>query len=110
MLIRLWYHSILSLEHKGRVFSFIFFFSMDEMMMKKEGEACGPGGCGGGHCGSGCRCPHHKVPSLLVTLFGLLFLLKALGAVSMELVDLLWPILVLLLGLTKLTSGKCKCY
>lgn len=78
---------------------------MDEMMKKEGGQTCGSGGCGSG----GCKCMHHKAPSILVVLFGLLFLLKALGYVSMATVDIAWPILVLLLGLMKLTSGKCKC-
>jgi hypothetical protein len=86
---------------------FYFFNSMDEMMMKKEGgQMCGPGGCGPG---GGCKCPHHKFPAILIVLFGLLFLLKALGYASAATADLAWPILVLLLGLLKLTAGKCKC-
>lgn len=83
---------------------------MDEMM--KEGKACGSGGCGGGSCGGSCgacKCIHHKLPSILITLFGLLFLLKAFDSVSVATVDIVWPILVVVGGLTKLSGGKCKC-
>lgn len=52
---------------------------------------------------------HHKMVPLMATLFGLLFLGKALGWVSMETTDWVWPILVLVGGLTKLCSGRCKC-
>jgi hypothetical protein len=75
---------------------------MDEMM-KKEGEHM----CGG--CGSGCKCPHHMMPALLVILFGLLFLLKDLGMIGASTVNFLWPILVIALGAMKLTGKKCKC-
>lgn len=76
------------------------------MMKKDGGKMCGPDGCGS--CGS-CKCPHHMIPSVLVALFGLLFLLKTLGVLGAETVDILWPILVLLLGLMKMGGRKCKC-
>jgi len=71
----------------------------------KEGGCCGGGSCGMG----GCRCMHHKVPALMVTLFGLLFLGKALNWVTAETVNWAWPVLVLIVGLTKLCRGMCKC-
>ncbi|GEM_PF-509538 len=80
--------------------------------MHEEGKKCGDcgqGGCGCGSGGSGCRCPHHKVVGVLVVLFGLLFLLGAYGVVGERTVSVGWPLLVLLGGLMKLTSGKCKC-
>ncbi len=86
---------------------------MDQMTHKEGDACCGSGMCGSSGCGTGgkncCKCMHHKVPSLLVVLFGLLFLLKAWDMVSMGFVDVAWPVLVILLGLMKLTSGKCKC-
>lgn len=58
-----------------------------------------------------CGCPHHKVPASLIVLFGLLFLLGALDIVGARLVELGWPVLVILAGLMKLGErmGWCKC-
>lgn len=63
-----------------------------------------------GSMGSGmCKCPHHKTTPVLIVLFGLLFLLGALDVFTSEFVAVTWPILVILGGLSKLTSGMCKC-
>ena len=62
---------------------------------------------GGG--GMKCPCPHHGVFPALVILFGLLFLGGNLSWWGMGLVDLGWPILVILAGLMKLSSRMCKC-
>ena len=56
-----------------------------------------------------CGCPHHKVVPGLVILFGLLFLLGAYEVVTMRLVQIGWPILVILAGLMKMSQGNCKC-
>jgi len=58
-----------------------------------------------------CKCGHHKVFPVLVVLFGLLFLLEAIGVVTSGFVMILWPILVIAGGLMKLgsKSGMCKC-
>jgi len=56
-----------------------------------------------------CKCPHHKVLPLLVVLLGLAFFLEALGVLTSGFVGLVWPILVVLAGLMKLTAGNCKC-
>ena len=75
--------------------------------MMKEGGSCGSGGCG---CGKGgCGCLHHKLPVLMVLLLGLLFLGRAMGWVGPNMVDVAWPVLVIVGALTKLTGGKCKC-
>ena len=56
------------------------------------------------------RCPHHKVPHLLVVLFALLFLLhNGWGMFTEQFVGVAWPILVGLWGLMKLGGGMCKC-
>ncbi|OGL66850.1 hypothetical protein A2753_00145 [Candidatus Uhrbacteria bacterium RIFCSPHIGHO2_01_FULL_47_11] len=55
-----------------------------------------------------CKCPHHKVVPGLVVLFGLLFLLGALGMVSQQTVSIGWPILVILAGLMHWSKGMCK--
>lgn len=65
--------------------------------------------CSGGSCGTKCGCPHHKVPMLCVTLIGLMFLLSALGYVGAGTTAVVWPILLIVFGLTKLMGGGCKC-
>ena len=60
-------------------------------------------------CGS-CKCPHHKVVPLLVTLIGLSLLGKAMGWVGASTADVAWPLFLTLIGLMKLGEGKmCKC-
>jgi len=59
--------------------------------------------------GKTCGCPHHKVGPVIVVLFGLTFLLGNLNVLTQQFVNIAWPILVLIGGLTKLGGGKCKC-
>jgi len=59
--------------------------------------------------GMTCKCGHHKVLPGIVILFGLLFLLGTLGVVSPEVVNIGWPILVILGGLMKMMQMKCTC-
>jgi len=59
--------------------------------------------------GPACGCPHHKVVPGFIALFGLLFLLHAFGIFTDMFVDVAWPVLVLLAGLTKMFSRGCKC-
>ncbi len=59
---------------------------------------------------SHCKCSHHKVGAVLIVLFGLTFLLGAMGVVSGMFVSYAWPILLIVLGLTKLMGGSCGCY
>ncbi len=59
--------------------------------------------------GGVCRCSHHKVIPGLVVLFGLTFLLGALGVFSAHAVSIIWPILVILAGLQKFGRDMCKC-
>ena len=56
-----------------------------------------------------CSCPHHKMPGLLVVVFGLIFLLGYLNVLTSQAVMIAWPIVVILAGLMKLMSGRCKC-
>lgn len=58
----------------------------------------------------GCQCKHHVVFPILVILFGILFLLNALGIVSAETTAITWPLIVIFAGLTKLKAGHCRCY
>ncbi len=59
--------------------------------------------------GKVCNCPHHKIVPGLITLIGLAFLLQAFAVVSASFVAMAWPILLILIGLKKMASGKCKC-
>jgi hypothetical protein len=55
--------------------------------------------------GKGCKCMHHKVVTWGIILFGLVFLLEALGYMSMQTTNIVWPIIVIVVGFTKM----CKC-
>ncbi len=63
--------------------------------------------------GKDCRCQHHMTMhttfGLLVLVFGITGLLKAMGTVSAETFGWVWPILVIVAGLGKLSTGMCKC-
>ena len=58
-----------------------------------------------------CPCPHHKVMPVLIILFGLTFLLGALGILTSGFVGIAWPVIVIAGGLMKWMnkSGMCKC-
>ncbi|MBI4095849.1 MAG: hypothetical protein HY438_03255 [DPANN group archaeon] len=60
-----------------------------------------------------CSCPHHGYMhaafGLLVLVFGISGLLKAMGNISAETFSWTWPILIILGGLGKLSTGMCKC-
>lgn len=66
--------------------------------------------CANCHPNRDCKCMHHKMVPALVAAIGLVFLLKALEIFSVATADILWPILLMLAGLIKMTSGNCKCY
>jgi hypothetical protein len=53
---------------------------------------------------------HHKITPAAILLIALVFLLKALGVVSVSFADVAWPVLLGVAALVKLTAGKCKCY
>ena len=56
-----------------------------------------------------CPCPHHKMLWILITLFGLTFLLGNLNILTQAAVTMVWPLLVMAAGLTKMMEYKCKC-
>jgi len=57
-----------------------------------------------------CKCNHHKwVPGAII-LLGIVFLLGNLGVLTSGFVGLIWPVLVIALGVAKLQGGSCKCY
>lgn len=71
---------------------------------------CASGTCGTCHSGRHCGCFHHKIAPAAVLLIALSFLLKTMGVVSVNFVDVAWPILIGIAALVKLTAGSCKCY
>ncbi len=56
-----------------------------------------------------CKCPHHLMVPLLIALIGVVLLLKALNVLSVGLADIIWPILLILIGLQKMMAKTCKC-
>jgi len=62
---------------------------------------------GSKECASKCKC--HKVIPLIVVLIGVTFLLGNLGYVSAQTVGIVWPILLIVLGMKKMCVGMCKC-
>ena len=56
-----------------------------------------------------CSCACHKLVGLFVALIGLTFLLGALNILTPRAVEIIWPILVLLIGVKLVGSGRCKC-
>lgn len=59
--------------------------------------------------GMKCACTHHKVMPWAVILIGLTFLLGAYGVFSEQAVNIIWPILLIIAGGTKLMRHKCGC-
>jgi hypothetical protein len=56
-----------------------------------------------------CGCHHHKFVPLLIALIGLDFLLRTLGVLSIYSSDIIWSILLIIIGLQKLMGHMCKC-
>ena len=59
---------------------------------------------------SHCTCSHHKILPAFLILIGLSFLLTTIGVVSEATNSIVWPVLLIALGLTKLKGGSCSCY
>jgi hypothetical protein len=59
--------------------------------------------------GGVCKCKHHKVVPLAITLIGLTFLLQAFNVMMAETVAWIWPILLMVIGIMKMMRGSCKC-
>ena len=57
-----------------------------------------------------CGCVCHKSVGILVALIGLDVLLGTLGVLSERIAGIVWPILLILIGIRKaLPKGVCKC-
>ena len=58
-----------------------------------------------------CNCFCHKwkgLKGILVVLIGLTFLLSTLGIVTMAAANIIWPILLIMIGV-KMMARMCKC-
>ena len=56
-----------------------------------------------------CCCPCHKMTGILIAAFGLTFLLKNLGVYADSVNNMVWPCILIVLGLSKTCSTMCKC-
>lgn len=56
-----------------------------------------------------CSCPCHRIVGLFVALIGLTFLLGAFNVFSAKVVEVTWPILLVLIGAKLAAGGNCKC-
>ncbi|KND50405.1 MAG: hypothetical protein AB202_01990 [Parcubacteria bacterium C7867-007] len=59
---------------------------------------------------SACRCPHHLVQPILIILFGGSFLAGNMGYLGADIIRIVWPTLIILIGVAKLFAGSCKCF
>lgn len=71
--------------------------------MEGEGKMMGSGMM------SMCGCPHHKMVPLLIFIIGLLFFLNTVNVITTSALNMLWPIALMVAGLTKMMAHKCKC-
>ncbi len=56
-----------------------------------------------------CRCPHHSMMGLFITLIALTILSNHLGFLSDGTSGIVWPVLLGLIGLQKGFNRMCKC-
>ncbi len=57
----------------------------------------------------GCMCHKYKgLKGILIALIGLTFLLANVGVLSTSVAGIIWPILVIIFGIKKMSS-MCKC-
>ncbi len=56
-----------------------------------------------------CSCACHRIVGLFIALIGLTFLLGAFNVLSPKVVEVIWPILLLLVGAKLAAAGSCKC-
>ncbi len=54
-----------------------------------------------------CGCPCHKFNGILIALIGLDFLLGNLGVLDQKITGIVWPVLLMLMGVKRIV--RCKC-
>ena len=57
--------------------------------------------------GKVCKCKHHKLVPLCIALIGLVLLLGQLNILTAGAVGIIWPVLLIVIGVVKMV--KCKC-
>ena len=59
---------------------------------------------------NGCGCSCHKTLGILIAFIGVVFLLGHFDVIGSDTVDILWPVLVILIGIKKAYGRSiCKC-
>ncbi|MEK7664490.1 MAG: hypothetical protein AAB340_03605 [Patescibacteria group bacterium] len=58
-----------------------------------------------------CNCIHHKVIPFLVVVFGVTFLMGFWEMINWDVVNIVWPVIIIVIGLMKLVERMeiCKC-
>jgi len=59
--------------------------------------------------GKSCRCAHHKLTPFLITLTGVVFLLRSIEYITPGAADIIWGVLLMCIGFQKMARGMCKC-
>ena len=54
-----------------------------------------------------CGCKHHKIVPICITLIGLVIFLGAINILTAGFVGIIWPVLLIIIGVMKMM--KCKC-
>jgi len=60
--------------------------------------------------GKTCGCGCHKVMPILIIILGLDLLLGTLNVISWGVVNIIWPILIIIAGCVKLGKRSCGCW
>ena len=56
-----------------------------------------------------CPCNHHKIVPLMIILIGATFLLNAFQVLPVGIVAFVWPVLLMVAGVAKLSGRSCSC-
>ena len=56
-----------------------------------------------------CTCSHHSTVPLLIIGLSIVFLLPRFDVITDEITGLVWPLLLGVIGLRKLTERNCGC-
>jgi len=57
--------------------------------------------------GKVCQCTHHKIIPACIALIGLVFLLGQMNILTVGAVNIIWPLLLVVIGVKKMM--KCSC-
>ena len=56
-----------------------------------------------------CRCPHHSLTWIFLSLLGLTIFLGNMGVIAEHTASVIWPVFLILIGLQKAIDKRCKC-